>query len=415
MDAHATQSLFRREALNSRAHRLHGDISLAQPLSWQLIGYLLFAAFVVALIFLATASYSRVETVPGAVVLDKGVVSIVPSRAGIVAEVAVHEGMSVAVGDILAKIRSEEHLARGDTAPGRILSALGEQDQWFEAQAALLIRAADEEQARLREQIKGLTSEIAGLDAQIVLQARLTQLAESEFRHARTVAEKGYISQRDLQASESALLGRRQQLFQLKQGHAVKSAELSSIQRAVEQSMTAAQAQAANVSSSRAQVAQQMAQAESAQGYALRSPIAGTVTALTARVGQTATAAQPMMLVVPARARTLAELYIPSSAVGFLKAGQEVRLNVDAFPYQRFGVIVGRIVEIATAATLRTMPDGASTPVYMVTVMLQQPWIMGFGHRQSLLPGMTLSARIITRRQTLIEWLFEPVYSLSRR
>src|SRR6187551_959138 len=126
MDAQSTQSLFRREALSSRGLRLHGDISLTQPLSWQLIGYLLFASFVVALIFLATASYSRVETVPGAVVLDKGVVSIVPSRAGIVAEVAVREGTPVTVGDTLARIRSEEHLAHGDSAPARILSALGE-------------------------------------------------------------------------------------------------------------------------------------------------------------------------------------------------------------------------------------------------------------------------------------------------
>jgi membrane fusion protein len=32
-----------------------------------------------------------------------------------------------------------------------------------------------------------------------------------------------------------------------------------------------------------------------------------------------------------------------------------------------------------------------------------------------LLSGMTLSARITTRKQSLLEWLFEPLYAVGRR
>lgn len=75
--------IFRSEALHHRANRLHGGVSLATPLAWQAISILLFATLVITVAFLTTATYSRVETVPGTVTLDKGVASIVSSRTGV--------------------------------------------------------------------------------------------------------------------------------------------------------------------------------------------------------------------------------------------------------------------------------------------------------------------------------------------
>ena len=415
MDAKSRTSLFRTELLRYLAHRLHGDINIAVPVSWQLIGYSLFAVLIVSLVFICTASYARVETVAGAVALDKGVIPIMPSRPGIVTELPVREGMPVKAGEPLLRIRSEEELTRGETAPGRILAALGEQDQSFETQAELLQRASDAEQFRLREQARSMAQEIASLDEQIALQERLTLLAQNLFRHAEGVAAQGYISRIDLDTSEADLLSKRQKLAQLKQNRAAKAADLNGLKASTMQSANTAQAQVEGLTSNRAQVAQQIAQAHSAQGYALTSPVSGTVTAVTARVGQSASAASAAMLLVPADARLLAELYVPSSAIGFLELGQDVNLDVDAFPYQRFGVVKGKITGIASAAYLKTMPDGKTSPIYLVAVSLQRPSVHGFGREQSLLAGMTLSARIVTRRQTLIEWLFEPLFSVTKR
>jgi membrane fusion protein len=415
MDAERKTPLFRRELLGYIAQRLHGEISIAVPMSWQLIGYFLFATLIVAFVFLCTASYARVETVGGAIALDKGVVSIVPTRPGVVTEILAHDGSRVIAGQPLLKIRSEEDSGRGATAPERILAALDAQDHSFRVQAALLTESSAAEQARLTEQARGFSDEIARLDAQIAVQERLVRLADSLLHRAREVASQGYISGHDRDASEAELLTKRQQLLQLQQARAAKAAELLAARRAMAQSATSAEAQVAALSSSRAQVAQQVAQANAAQGYALTSPVNGMVTALTARLGQPSSPTTPSMLIVPEGTRPLAELQVPSSAVGFLEVGQAVRLNVDAFPYERFGVVEGRIASIAAAATLRQMPDGKSAPVYLVNVELPNPWVSAFGRKQSLLAGMTLSARIVTRRQTLLEWLFEPIFAVKRR
>ncbi len=415
MDAERKTPLFRKELIDHLAHRLHGEISIAVPMSWQAIGYFLLATLIVAFVFLCTASYARVETVGGAIALDKGVVSVVPTRPGVVTEILAREGSRVSAGQSLLSIRSEEDSDRGATAPERILAALDEQDRSFKAQAALLTESSAAEQARLKEQVRGLSDEIIRLEAQIAVQERLVNLSGNLLRRAQEIAAQGYISKHDRDASEAELLTKRQQLLQLQQARAAKSAELLAARRAMAQSASNAEAQIAALSSNRAQVAQQVAQANAAQGYALTSPVDGTVTALTARVGQPSSPSTPSMLIVPDGTRPLAELQVPSNAVGFLAVGQAVRLSVDAFPYERFGVIEGRIESIATAATLRPMPDGKSAPVYLVNVELPDPWIVAFGRRQSLLAGMTLSARIVTRKQTLLEWLFEPVYAVNRR
>jgi membrane fusion protein len=373
------------------------------------------ATLVIVAVFVASASYARVETVGGAIVLDRGTAAIVASRPGIVTAVAVHDGEAVRAGTILARIRSEEEMAGGATMPQRVLQSLQAQDRRLSSQAGLLNVAAGAERARLLAQIAGFGDEIASLDTQIAAQRRLVEVAESDFNATRSIAERGFVSRRELDAREGALLARRQQLGQFEQARAAKSASLIEAQRTIAQSAASAEAQAAGVQSSRAELAGQLAQAELSRGYALAAPVDGTVTAITARIGQPAAQGQPMMVVMPRGARPRVELYVPSRSVGFLAIGQEVRLAVDAFPYQTFGTLRARIVQVATAAVPRQTADGGTIPVYLVVAELPQPWILAFGRQQPLLPGMSLSAHIVTERRSLLEWLFEPVFAVSRR
>lgn len=384
-------------------------------MAWQLVGYLLLAVLVIVAIFLTTASYARTETVGGAIVLDRGVAAIVPSRPGIVMEVLVRDGRPVRSGDAVIRIRSEEEMIGGGTTPGRILEALDDQSRRLARQAVLVRIAAEAEQGRLVASIHGLDQEIASLDAQIEAQRRLVAVAENEFESTRGVAASGFISRRDLDGRESALLGRQQQLSQLEQARAAKRSNLVETQRMIAQTVATAEAQAAGVLSSRAELSQQLARAQSSQGYSLTAPVDGVATAVTARVGQPAAPGQPLMVVMPTGGRPRAELQVPTQAAGFLAVGQEVRLAVDAFPYQRFGTVPARITEISSTAVPQPTPGGGTVAVYLVTAELDAPWVTAFGRRQPLLPGMTLSARIVTERRSLLEWLFEPLFAVGRR
>ena len=414
MTAHAPIPLFRPEVAAARKDRLHGDISLAVPISWQAISFLLFAAVIIAAALLAIASYSQVENVAGAVVIDKGTAQVVATRAGVIASVGVRDGQQVKAGQVLARVRSEEDLVGGGTAPQRVIDSIHEQDRQLGDQAAMILGAASAERSRLHETILGAQQEVENLDQQIADQRQLVALAEAQFKQSQTVAAKGFISRRDLDAQETTLLSRRQQLNQLQQSRAAKLASLADARRSIAESASTAQAQSVAVQAQRTQLAQQTAQFEAAKGYALTSPVDGTVTALTARTGAPVAQGESLMTIVPKGGRTRVELYVPTSAAGFLKKGQEAHLAIDAFPYQQFGTVAARITDISNAPIAKQGAAGP-VPVYLVTAEILHPFVRAFGREQPLMPGMTLTARIITRRQTLLEWLFEPLFAVSRR
>jgi membrane fusion protein len=406
---------FRTEVLRSRAERLHGSVSLATPLAWQVIGFLLLAVLATATAFLFLSSYARSESVTGAIVLDSGVASIVSSRPGIIDNVVVREGQQVGVGAPLARVRSEEQMLAGPTAASRIRQSLADQASRLSAESELMTAAAVADRARLGTQINGLEAEIANLETQIADQRRLVQVATGDLAEIERVAKNGFISRRDVDAREAVLISRRQQLAQFEQTRGAKASQLLETRQAMAQGSANAGAQLASRQSDRAALAQQLAQAELSQGYTLTSPVAGIATGVAARLGQPVTAGQQLMMIVPESARVVAELYVPTAAAGFLSPGQEVRLAIDAYPYQRYGTIDGRIATIARAAIARPAANGGTTPSFLVTVRLARGWVMGAGRRQPLLPGMMLNARIVTERRTLIEWLFEPIMAVGNR
>jgi membrane fusion protein len=106
---------------------------------------------------------------------------------------------------------------------------------------------------------------------------------------------------------------------------------------------------------------------------------------------------------------------VPSAAIGFVKPGQEVRLALDAFPYQRFGTVKGRVRTVPSSTINAPASNGATIAVYPVIVDIEAPKIFAYGRDEPLVAGMNLTARIITERQSLLEWLFEPLFAVRRR
>lgn len=407
--------LFLPAAIGRHRDRLTGDVAIAVPISWSAITYLIFGGLTVVLLFLSFASYSRVETAVGAVTPDKGISAILPTRTGTVVDVAVAEGQRVEAGDLLAQIRTEEDSGQALSSAQQVERAIARQDASLASQIDAANAAASAQQSQLVAQQAGYRSEIEQIRSQITIQQNLIETAQADLSRALEVAARGFISERDLRIREETLLARQQGLSQLNQSLSAKRAALAESERSSTQIAAQARATEANLAAARAQVGQQAASTAGSRSYAIRAPIAGTVTALTARVGQPASSQAPLMTIVPAGAELQAELAVPSSAIGFVEAGQEVSLAIDAFPYQRFGTIKGQVLTVAESALSQQDANGAVMAVYPVRVKLNAGAVTAFGRSKPLISGMTLSARIVTEKQSLLEWLFEPLYAVRRR
>ncbi len=407
--------LFRPEVIAHRADRLHGDVNLALPTSWQVIGLGLLAALIAAITFLSLASYARVQTVTGTITTNLGIAAIIPTHAGIIEAITTTEGQVVAAGAPLARVKASDVLTNGLTAQAGVMDAIRAQDGGLALQSQQLTLAATAEQSRQAASIQGLSGEIAGIDEQLSVERQLVVTAKAELDRAQEVAKNGFISRRDLQAREETWLSRRQQVSQLEANRASKESAIAEAQRAAVQVGASARAQAAGLSASRSELSQRSITTDVAQAFVISAPVSGQVTAMTARVGQTVSPQTPVMAIVPQGAVLTAELDIPTSAIGFLAVGQEVRLAIDAFPYQQFGTVLAKIASVSRSAVGRSDGKGGTVPVYIVIATIADPNVIAFGRRQVLLPGMALSARIVTQKQSLIEWLFEPLFAVGRR
>jgi membrane fusion protein len=408
------QTLFRSEMFSRKPDRLFGDVNIAVPITWQTIGYSLFGSLVAAAVFLSLASYSRVETVSGKIVPQAGVAQVLPIRPGTVSALPVFEGLNVISGQELATIRSEEDGPKALSPAAQVEAAIARQDASLSVQATAAEIAAQAQLAQLAAQRTGLSAEIAQIESQMALQHDLEESAQKDLDRARAIADRGFISGRDLQVREETLLVRQQGLSQLTQSLASKRAAHSEAERRALQIGAQARAQSASFGARRAEIDQQAARAASARAYVLRAPITGTVSGLTARIGHSVNTQTPMMTIVPKGSNLQAELTIPSSAIGFVKREQDVRLAIDAFPYQRFGTLKGKVLTVATSAIATQGPNGSSISVYPVTIALERASVVAYGRNERLIAGMTVTARIVTENQTLLEWLFDPLYAVRR-
>lgn len=407
--------LFRPEVSKVNYARLYGDVTIAVPLSWQLSAYLIFGGLATTVLFLSLASFSRIETVTGAIRPDRGIAATVATRAGVVAELAVKDGQIVSAGTPLATIRAEEDGAAAQSPAALVEDAIARQDASLAIQFNASLAAAEAQISQLAAQQAGLTAEIGQLRLQKEAQASLITSAEEDLKRATDIAARGFISKRDLQVREETLLSRQQGMAQLDQALAAKRAALAETIRSSAVIVAQARSQSASVEASRAQVAQQAASASASRAYVLRAPVAGRVTALTARVGQPVSPGTQLMSIVPEGSRLTAELAVSSAAIGFIKPGQDVRLALDAFPYQRFGIVKGTVRTVAATAINTPGPGGTTLAVYPVTVDVIEPHISAYGRPERLVPGMSLTARIIAERQSVLEWLFEPLFAVRRR
>ena len=171
-------------------------------------------------------------------------------------------------------------------------------------------------------------------------------------------------------------------------------------------------------------LAQQAAENEARSRIVVRAPQDVVVSGVLAEPGQTVTPAVALASLLPADARLQAQLFAPSSAVGFVRPNQPVELRYQAFPYQKFGHQSGAVVQVSRSPlqaselaglALPAALSASGEPLYRITVALDHQSVAAYGEPQALVPGMQLEADVLLDRRRLIEWLFEPVLGIAGR
>lgn len=412
-------SLFREEAVAfQRDQRQWGEIALVQPVSTTVSVWAIAAAVALIVAFLFVAPYARKETVAGYLAPSAGTARIHAPRTGIVAAVHVKEDDRVEEGQPLLEVATAEIASDGQDVNAAMLDSLSRQRDLLVRQIAAEADRLGTESARVAALVTGLETEAAHLEAQIATQRERIQMMESFVATAARLNPRGFVSDLEFRRREESLLEQRQNLDVLGQQLAARRSQATEQRFALVQLPTQAADRARVLQGELSAAEQRIAEINGRRAYVIRAPVAGRVSALQAKPGRPADPRQLQLTIVPEGSVLRAELFVPTRAAGFVRAGQRVRILYDAFPYQNFGTYGGRVVEVSR--TVLTPGDVAAPlelrePVYRIVAELNRPDVDAYGERIPLQPDMLLRADIILDSRTLMAWMVNPLLSAGAR
>jgi adhesin transport system membrane fusion protein len=122
--------------------------------------------------------------------------------------------------------------------------------------------------------------------------------------------------------------------------------------------------------------------------------------------GGLARAGEPLVEIVPIDDELLVEAYLTPADVAFVRAGQEVRVNITAYDPSRYGAIDGRILRVGADAVTR--PD-REEQAFVVEIEALTGLTDAAGEAVDILPGMVAQVDILSGRRTVLDYLIAPV------
>jgi multidrug efflux pump subunit AcrA (membrane-fusion protein) len=364
---------------------------IVRATAWILVGAFLFALFIAIVMRLPESVHCRFILIPAT-----GADPIQSPRQAIISRVAVEEGQPVKAGEDLFVLRSDE--IRGWDTQFRTLT----------------------EDLRTKEE--SLTQYETGYAAQLEIKKAEIEQAKSEvkFRENHAATSRDLVTRMEKlakQGGESEI-----DLVKLKLDLAGSEKDLSVAQRTLQQvnldrqrleteHVRQAGEQRSEIEKLKMRLGALKTDLENTRQnlLILRSPYEGVIISMDQRtVGSFVQQGQVLCQLAPKDAKPRARLTLNEAGLPKLAVAQHIRYFFDAFPYQRYGAVTGKLDWISPSAVTTT--DGSH---FVALGSLDRSEISPrTGQTLPLRVGMRGDAHIIVGGRTLIEYAFEPIRQL---
>ena len=149
----------------------------------------------------------------------------------------------------------------------------------------------------------------------------------------------------------------------------------------------------------------QIEQAKKQQaGETITAPVTGTVYKVTATPGPVQPG-EELLSILPAGEEILLEVKVRNRDIGFIRPGMQAKVKMATFPFQEFGTIDGKVVQISPNAIV----DQELGLVFPTRIQLTQHSIKVQGEKVPFTPGMVAQGEIVTRQKSVLTFIIEPV------
>jgi HlyD family secretion protein len=156
----------------------------------------------------------------------------------------------------------------------------------------------------------------------------------------------------------------------------------------------------------------------------LDAPISGTVFQLPVKKpGAVVQPGQMVAQIAPKNSPLVWRGRMSSSESGFLAKGLPVKVKFDAYPYQDYGIVPGRLTWVSPNSRIPENNSQDSQPAsqpmspqdyYEVEVQLERNYVQNQDRTVTLTPGQTATAEIVIRQRRLADIFLAPFKSLKK-
>ncbi|HML29567.1 MAG TPA: HlyD family efflux transporter periplasmic adaptor subunit, partial [Hyphomicrobium sp.] len=410
--------LFRSQVAAARRNAWLGDAQLVQPLPLRIVTLVCLMLMLSAIAYSVLGAYTRRVHALGILTPDVGLITVASPVAGRVSSSGAKEGDHVAKGQLLYTIDLDAVSASGPTQK-RVIQELSRQKDSIIKQRALRASTAADEKSALEEQAQNLAAQSKQLDEQIKLQDELLPPLKQRVETLTKAVTDGIARSGDLQTQNYLYMQAAAQLAQFDQASLQIKGKMADVKAKLTTFDSKLAQDLAEMDRSSAQLEQQIAESEAKQGIEIRAPEKGVLTSIRVQAGQSVAPGAVLLTLLPSDGRLQANLFVDSSAIGFVEKGAVVMLRYAAFPFQRFGLYRGVVTEVTRApvesgdaldASGLKDSDKARGGVYRIVVRPDRKTVTAYGEERALEAGMRVEADIALEKRPLYRWLFDPLY-----
>ncbi|MBW4641937.1 MAG: HlyD family secretion protein [Goleter apudmare HA4340-LM2] len=116
--------------------------------------------------------------------------------------------------------------------------------------------------------------------------------------------------------------------------------------------------------------------------------------------------------IAPAGSPFIIRAQMATTESGSLRTGLPVKIKFDAYPFQDYGILEGKLVEISPTTTEIDTPNG-KVGAYNLAIALNHNCIPNGNKCTALRPGDTAIAEVIVRQRRIIDFLLDPFKKLQ--
>jgi len=388
--------------------------------------------------FFAWASITQLTEVtlaPGEIVPSGQIKVVQHLSGGTVSEVLIEERMLVKKGDILIKLDDARALSDLRQIEGRLASLklraerqesfimgrepdFSDYDETYPAMVAVQKQQLNN-QMRVREstldvlnrQIQQRVSRLEQLNKSLESAEKHRELTEQMLSMRQDMAKKRLVTRITLLETErAAVTARGEEDRILKEINLIKQELAESRSRFYESQNQILQEPLDQLAQLEAQIAEtdeELSKVKSRLNELwVRAPASGLVFSLSVNnQGQVIQPGSVLMQIVPDDVELQAEVRISPDDIGYLHLGQKVNLKVSSYDFARYGYAKGELSRVSAFSTL----DETEQPYFKGWVTLDKNYLGSEENRFPLMPGMVVSADILTGEKTLLAYLADPI------